>query len=569
MQPFIEVQDVIRNLPAKWHAEADFVSLGSGIGGLAAAIAARDKGLRTLVLERTAQLGGVTALSVGEVWVAGNHLAHALNLQDSPESGFRYLKRLSMNYGDDRAILNQVLHAPLALKYFESAIKLKMHVIRGCPDYYYGVADDSVSEGRLLECAPFAAASLGEWQYKTRVSPIVPYHMTHQDMFAGGGFANVAKWDFSIMGGRAERDERCLGSGLIAYFVKGALDRDIPMHTETEAVELIGDGQRIVGVRAKKDGKDFFVKANRGLVIAVSSYERSPDYSKTMGQQIDVESMVFPAIDGANFRLAGPIGARTARVPDITALGYQIPGEEQETGEPQWRSALQPCGMPHVMVVNAQGKRFGNESFYRDLQYAVDFIRGGTQTHPNFPCWVVFDSQARAKYPFGSIMPGQTWPKGFGVVADSIVALAEKTGIDANGLAGTIETFNRHAQEGHDPEFSRGMHPWSAWMSGDPFNKPHPNLGTLTKAPFYAVQLKRLGGSAIPAAGLVCDHHSRALGWDNQPIEGLYVAGNSAARLETGAMMQSGVSNARGMTHGYLAALHAAGSPSELLERSA
>jgi len=43
------------------------------------------------------------------------------------------------------------------------------------------------------------------------------------------------------------------------------------------------------------------------------------------------------------------------------------------------------------------------------------------------------------------------------------------------------------------------------------------------------------------------------------------VAGNSAARMETGAVMQSGISNARGMTHGWLAARHALGRPSELL----
>ena len=131
----------------------------------------------------------------------------------------------------------------------------------------------------------------------------------------------------------------------------------------------------------------------------------------------------------------------------------------------------------------------------------------------------------------------------------------------------TLERFNHYAAQGQDPDFSRGIHPWSAWMSGDPYNKPHPNLGPLVRAPFYAVELKRLGGSAIPAAGVVSDDQSRAIGWDNKPIEGLYVAGNSAARLESGAMMQSGLSNARGMTHGYLAGLHAAGKPSELLER--
>jgi 3-oxosteroid 1-dehydrogenase len=560
---------MIRNLPAAWDIEADLVSLGSGIGGLSAAITAHDSGLKSLVLERTDRVGGVTALSVGEVWVAGNHLAEALNLRDSQDSGFRYLKRLSMGYGEDRAILNKVVHARVALKYFESAINLRMRVIRNCPDYYYGVADDAVSEGRLLECLPFSASSLGEWQSRTRVSPTVPYGMTHKDMFDAGGFANIAKWDFSVMAGRLERDERCLGSGLIAHFVKGAIDRAIPMHTGAEAVELIGDGERIVGVRAAKNGKDLFVKATRGVVIAVSSYERNAGFNKTMGQQIDIESMVFPAIDGANFRLAGPVGARTARVPDITALGFHIPGEEQDSGVPQWRSALQPVGMPHVMVVNRQGKRFGNESFYRDLQFAVDVIQGGTQTHPNFPCWAILDSQAREKYPFGSIMPGQDWPKNLGAKADSLTELANKTGIDASSLTATVERFNGYCRAGRDPEFSRGMHPWSAWMAGDPFNKPHPNLGTLEKPPFYAVELKRLGGSAIPAAGVVSDHHSRALGWDDKPIPGLYVAGNSAARLESGAMMQSGVSNARGMTHGYLAGLHAAGKPSEKLKQEA
>jgi 3-oxosteroid 1-dehydrogenase len=560
---------MIKNLPTKWDAETDVVSLGSGIGGLAAAITTHDNGSRAMVLERTDQVGGVTALSVGEVWVAGNHLAQALNLQDSQESGFRYLKRLSMGYGDERAILNKVIHAVVALKYFEQAVDLKMRVIRDCPDYYYGITEDAVAEGRLLECLPFPAKTLGAWQPKTRVSPLVPYAMTHQDMFAGGGFANVAKWDYSIMSQRLEDDERCLGSGLVAYFVKGVLDRDIPMHTGTEAVELIGDGQRVIGVRAIRDGNSFFVKANRGVVIAVSSYERNSDFNKTMGQQIDVESMVFPAIDGANFRLAGPVGARTARVPDITALGFQIPGEEQETGDPLWRSALQPVGMPHIIVVNRKGRRFGNESFYRDIQYAVDIIHGGTQTHPNFPCWAILDSQAREKYPFGSIMPGQDWPKGFGVQADSLAELASKAGVDPQGLAATVASFNRNAEVGSDPDFSRGVHPWSAWMSGDPFNKPHPNLGTVAKAPFYAVELRRLGGSAIPAAGLLCDHHSRAIGWDNNPIKGLYVAGNSAARLESGAMMQSGVSNARGMTHGYLAGLHAAGKASDLLEKEA
>ena len=127
--------------------EADVVSLGSGVGGLSAAITAHDHGASALVLERADKVGGVTALSLGEVWVPGNHLEAELGIEDSPESGFRYLKRLSMGYGEDAAILNLTVHAREALKYFEENIGLEMTVIRNCPDYYYGHTNDGVSEG--------------------------------------------------------------------------------------------------------------------------------------------------------------------------------------------------------------------------------------------------------------------------------------------------------------------------------------------------------------------------------------------------------------------------------------
>lgn len=396
---------------------------------------------------------------------------------------------------------------------------------------------------------------------------MTPYSMTHEDMYEkGGGTSNIAGWDYSVMAERLTKDERCLGSGLAAYFVKGALDRGIPMHVGVNVEELIGDGERVIGVRATRDGETLFIKANKGVVLAVSSYERNPQLARTLDQLLDIQSMLFPSIDGANFRLAGPFGARLAKVPDITSLGYHIPGEEQAFGGPLWRNSMTVTGLPHTIVVNRSGKRFGNESFYRDLLFKVDAIEGSTQTHPNYPCWAIFDSQAREKYPFGTVMPGQPLPEGFGATAQTLAELAGKIGVPADVLEATVAGFNIHAAKGQDPEFNRGVHPWSAWICGDKKNKPHPNLGPLTKGPFYAVELNRIGGSAIPSAGIVADHHSRAIGWDNAPVAGLYVAGNSVARMESGAMMQSGVSNARGMTYGHLAGRHAAGDPSTLLE---
>lgn len=558
---------MIQNLPEKWDIEVDLVSIGSGIGGLSAAITAHEQGLRAIVLERSEQVGGVTALSQGQVWVSGNHHAAELGIEDSAESGFRYLQRLSMGYGEDEAILNFTIHAREALKYFEDNAGLKINAIRGCPDYYYGLTNDSVSEGRLLEVEPFRGATLGDWQSKTRLSPQVPYGLTTQDIADAGGLAAMLKWDFALLARRITEDERCAGSGLAAYFVKAAVDRGIPLETCTSAEQLIGDGTRIVGVRATKDGADVFIKANKGVVIAVSSYERNRNLERTLGNQLDSESMLFSAIDGSNIRLAGPFGAKVARVPEISMAGFAVPGEETDEGHQLWRSAMPIIGLPHHIVVNSKGKRFGNEGFYRSFYYQTDVIDGVSQTHPNFPCWIVIDSQAREKYAFVSIMPGQDWPEGLGVVADTIEELASKAGINPKNLAETVARFNANAENGVDPDFGRGEQPWGAWMTGDKTHKPNANLGPIVKAPFYAVRMSRMGATGIPAAGLKIDRNANVVGWDEVPIPGLYAAGNSAARMESGAVMQSGVSNARGMTHGWLAALHAAGRPSDLLEK--
>ena len=560
---------MLKNLPDRWDMDADVVAIGSGIGGLSAAITAADEGCSAIVLERSDQVGGVTALSMGEVWVAANHHAAEIGIEDSVDSGFRYLQRLSMGYGSDAAVLNFVVHAREALKYFEEKAGLRMEPIRDCPDYYYTVSNDAVSEGRMLECEPFPAATLGEWQGKTRISPQMPYGFTHHDMFAAGGVANMMKWNFEKMAERLTNDERCLGTGLAAYFVKAALDREIPLLTGTSAEELISDGERVVGVRVVQDGAERFIKANKAVVVAVSSYEQNQDYNKTLSRQLEQGSMLFQGIDGANFRLAGPLGARIATVPDITSLGVTVPGIEDESGRPLWNSALPVIGQPHTIVVNRAGQRFGNEAFYRSFYYTIDRIDGATQTHPNFPCYVVIDSQVLEKYPFFGITPGQDWPAGFGAKADTLGELARKLGIDAAGLEQTVARFNANAERGEDPDFGRGTHPWSVWMCGDPFHKPNPNLGPLTKAPFYAVELQRMGGTAITSSGLLTDQHSRVLGWNDGPIQGLYAAGNSTARMETGAVMQSGISNARGMMQGWLAARHACGSPSDLLQREA
>ena len=103
---------------------------------------------------------------------------------------------------------------------------------------------------------------------------------------------------------------------------------------------------------------------------------RSKALSRTLGQQLDAESVIMPEVDGAHLRLAGKHGARVARVPDVTMLGFRVPGEELQEGVPLWRNAMAFAGLPHSIIVNRDGKRFGDESFYRSIYSAVDVIDG-------------------------------------------------------------------------------------------------------------------------------------------------------------------------------------------------
>ncbi len=544
---------------SKWDLEVDVVAVGSGLGGLSAAIMAHDAGKRAVVLEKAGKLGGVCAYSGGEVFVAANHLQAAAGISDSREAGLAYLRFLGAGYEDPALLENLVDQGILAARYFAEKAGVRWRIVRDFPDYYHPKAPGTVAEGRYLEVELIQGSALGDWRKKTYRSPHVPQGITHDELFGWGGPTQVMRWDFATLGKRMTEDWRGFGPGMMAYFVKAAMiDRGIPAHLETRVRELVVEDGAVVGVRAERAGKPFAVRARKGVVLAAGGYDWHRELPLFFEQLPAWNSQVQPSVEGDAYVMATEHGAAIAGVPANNLgliFGYQVPGEEHE-GRPLWRGSWEG-GYPHAIWVNAAGRRFADESFYRDYIPKIREWDGVQQRQPNHPPYLVFDQNFREKYPLGTFLPPQDLPEALVARADTLRELAAKLGIDGENLEATVERFNRFAREGTDPDFHRGTYPWAAMMTGDFTKGGNPNLAPLDKPPYHGLRL-HVVSVGINAVGLRVNTSYQVLHVRGHAIPGLYAAGNTTAPLDIGAGYQSGMSNLRGMVGGYLAGMHAA-----------
>ena len=234
---------MIANGELSWDDEYDTISVGSGIGGLSAAITAAEHGAKALVVEKFDLLGGVSALSSGQLWPGPNHMAEAEGLTDSPDKAKQYIDHLGQGHAS-LPIRNQYLaRARECLTFFDKNIGIPMRVIRKLPDYYYPEVPGSSAEGRYVEVVPFPSAQLGEYQHKVLTSPYSSFYSytssTEWVEMQGGGESLV-----SCIKRHLANDERCAGAGMAAAQVHAAVRRGVKFRTATEVLELVTEGGR-------------------------------------------------------------------------------------------------------------------------------------------------------------------------------------------------------------------------------------------------------------------------------------------------------------------------------------
>ncbi|TAK36998.1 MAG: FAD-dependent oxidoreductase [Chloroflexota bacterium] len=536
----------------RWDRETDVLVIGSGAAALSAAILAHDTGAKVLIVERSDKFGGTSAVSGGMVWIPMNHVMAQGGIQDSPEEALTYCKRLTAGRASDELVETYVHTGHKAVRYLEDHTPLRFGYC-GLPDYF-PEEEGGKPAGRGMSVNLFDKNELGEWADKLRppssfILPVTAYEIYDKYQL----FTKLKDFDMTIVMDRMEKGIVALGQSLVASLAKGCLDRKIPILLETRAGEFIRQDGRIMGVRVEQDGKERFFGAG-AVVLATGGYEWNERLKANYLQGPVTHPNSPPFAEGDGLIMAAEVGADLANMGEAWWMpSGEVPGEKYE-GRPLSYMTLPERGSPHTIMVNRYGRRFINEASDYDRVgkslYAMDHERHG---YRNLPCWAIVDSQYREKYFFLAVMPNDPDPDWL-TGDDTLAGLAQKVGINPQGLEATVARYNAFAREGKDLEFGRGNSLYDRYM-GDP-EYPNPAMGTIEKPPFYAhrVQPGALGTKGGPRTNA----KGQVLSVRGTPIPGLYAAGNVTASVAGPSYYGGGSTLGPALVFGYISGINAA-----------
>ncbi len=539
----------------RWDLETDVLALGTGAAGMTAALAAHGAGASVMLLEKSRLVGGTTAVSGGVVWVPNNHHLPEVGIEDSRAEALAYVKRLTDGRTDDALVERFVDSAPAMVEWIEAQTALRFQALARYPDYHPEFPGGKPG-GRSLDPGLFDANDLGPWKKSLRRSPVFGMTaMTVAEATDWGVFSKPLKLPFKLLGERYGKGLVCYGGALAGQLLKALLDRKIEPRLEHVARDLVVEEGRVTGVRVEHQGQELFVRARRGVVLASGGFEWNRALAAQFLGGVLTHPNSPPGNEGDGLKMAMAVGADLANMSEAWwCPSLVIPGEEYDS-KPLHRGDFATRSLPHTIIVNKKGRRFVNEAQnYNDLMKAFFAFEPNAYERPNLPAWLVFDHAYLEKYALMTVMPGQPAPEWL-VRADTLDELARIVGIDARGLGQTVDRFNGLAVEGVDPDFARGESLYDRFY-GDPEHEPNANLGTLTKKPFYALEVHP--GAIGTKGGARVNVDAQVLRVDGAPIPGLYAAGNVMAGVTGAGYPGAGSTIAAAMTFGYLAGRHAA-----------
>src|ERR1700761_6494892 len=260
----------------------DVLVVGSGAGGLSAAITAQHFGCNVLVIEKQPVFGGTTARSGGWLWVPGNPLAAREGARDTIEQARTYIAHHAGNHFDAGRVDAFLGQAGAMVSFFEDNTEVHFSFGKDYPDYHPD-QPGGAEEGRSIHTMPFDGRKLGRdlallaqpmkestfMGMGLNSGPDLKHFLNATRSLKSAAFVASRMLEHGrdvVLHGRGTRLVN--GNALAARLLKTALDRRIPLWPSTTAVSLERTEGRVTGAIVEKDGAQIHIIARRGVVLA-------------------------------------------------------------------------------------------------------------------------------------------------------------------------------------------------------------------------------------------------------------------------------------------------------------
>jgi len=552
----------------------DLVVVGSGAAGLMAALAGLDQGMRILVVEADALIGGATALSEGMIWAPNN--PEARNLEDAPsaeaeeDAALTYLRATSGNFFDQERARTYIRMAPRALAFAEKATGLRFALNRLSRDYNPEAAGATLGR-RALNPLPASMRRMDRTLFGRLRHPLgtmmVLKGLSIASQDAGdymnfgrspAAFARVGshmlRYAADRLAGWPRGTRLANGNVIVAQLAEGIRVHGGTILTKWPVERLLIKGGRVAGVA----GRLGEMHAQKGVILASGGFNANhASRAKLVGSHrhvaIPAEVDIRPLDE-----LVAETGAHLARdvsQPVLWAPASVVPSSIDRSGPwPHFGDRAKPG----VICLGPDGKRFANEAqIYHDF---VPAMITATGAHPEGAhCWIITDHRALRRYGLGPIgpFPVRLDPylrAGYLKKGRTPVDLAKAMNLPPEVVQESVARFNGFAKAAKDEDFGRGDSAYDRG-NGDASHAPNPTLGPLEEAPYYAIRL--VPGDIGSFVGLRVDSSARVLDEDGGTVPGLWAAGSAAAPVTGGTYPAAGLTIGQAMTFGYVAALDA------------
>lgn len=265
--------------------------------------------------------------------------------------------------------------------------------------------------------------------------------------------------------------------------------RDVTVYKNTDATSLITDDDgKVTGVKADCDDDQEREFTGKAVLLATGGFGHNQELlAKVNPKLANATTDEIAMTTGEGLLMAEAVGAKTVDLDAIQTFPVVITGYGMCTPN----KLPGGMGLDGAIIVNDNAERFTAEQFE-----AGDAIL----QQPNGNAYMIFGEND-----LNDDMK-QIMSAGYVQEADSLSELGEKLGIDGDTLAKTVSAYNDDIADGTDDAYGR-QNPTAVDTSGK----------------FYG--FKYGVGAHYFMGGILIDENTHVLNEDEQPIEGLYAAG--------------------------------------------